>query len=209
VSIGGLAPLAWAAVAVACLTPQLAAAQGAAPASLPADPLRSSRMWIVIGAAATSVLGDCTDCEADNYLHSGSVMGKGGVAINQRIDVGGELVWVPVESEAGQHLRVTFLMASVQFRPWTTRGFFLNAATGMAFIGNWLVTIPVDAPPQRSKAFGLEVGAGWEWRTRGPVGVQVFGGQYVAALGDLETDAGTAQNVVGNFWSIGTAIVIR
>ena len=208
-STGRLAPLAWAAVAVVCLTPQLAAAQGAAPAAPAADPIGASRKWIVIGAAATSLLGDCTDCEADNYLHSGSVMGKAGVAISQRIDVGGELVWVPVTSAAGQHLRVTFLMASVQFRPWTTNGFFLNAGMGMAFIGNWLVTVPVDAPPQRSKAFGLGLGAGWEWRTRGPVGVQVFGGQYVAALGDLQTDTGTAENVVGNFWSIGSAVVIR
>ena len=96
----------------------------------------------------------------------------------------------PVTSAAGEDLRVTFVMASVQFRPWTTRGFFLKAASGMAFVANWLVTVPVDAPPQRSKAFGLGLGAGWEWRTRSPVGVQVFGGQYVAALGDLQTDAG-------------------
>jgi len=207
VTSGRLAPLAWAAVALVWLTPQLAAAQGTAPA--PADPIRSSRAWIVIGAAATSALGDCTDCEADNYLHSGSVMGNAGVSINQRIDVGGEVVWVPLTSEAGEDLRVTFVMASLQFRPWTTRGFFLKAASGMAFVANWLVTVPVDAPAQRSKAFGLGLGAGWEWRTGGPVGVQVFGGQYVAALGDLQTNAGTAENVVGNFWSIGTAVVIR
>ncbi len=206
-TIGRLAPLAWAAVALVWLTPHPAAAQGTAPAA--ADSLQSSRTWIVIGAAATSVLGDCTDCEADNYLHSGSVMGIAGVSINQRIDVGGEVVWVPVTSAAGEDLRVTFVMASVQFRPWTTSGFFIKAASGMAFIANWLVTVPVDAPPQRSKAFGLGLGVGWEWRTRGPVGVQVFGGQYVAALGDLRTDAGTAENVVGNFWSVGAAIVIR
>jgi hypothetical protein len=38
----------------------------------------------------------------------------------------------------------------------------------------------------------------------------VFGSQHVAALGDLTTsNATTVENVVGNFWAVGAAIVIR
>jgi hypothetical protein len=44
---------------------------------------------------------------------------------------------------------------------------------------------------------------------RGRFGAQVFGSQHVVALGDLETNTGTAENVMGNFWSFGAAIVIR
>jgi len=31
----------------------------------------------------------------------------------------------------------------------------------------------------------------------------------VAALGDLATSQTTIQNVVGNFWSLGSALVVR
>jgi hypothetical protein len=40
-------------------------------------------------------------------------------------------------------------------------------------------------------------------------GAQVLGGQQVAAVGDLETSERTLENVMGNFWSVGAAIVIR
>jgi hypothetical protein len=40
--------------------------------------------------------------------------------------------------------------------------------------------------------------------------VQAFGSQHVAALGDLTTsEETTVENVVGNFWMVGAAIVIR
>jgi hypothetical protein len=39
--------------------------------------------------------------------------------------------------------------------------------------------------------------------------VQVFGAQHVAALGDLQSGTTTIENVIGNFWSVGAAIVIR
>ena len=37
----------------------------------------------------------------------------------------------------------------------------------------------------------------------------MLGAQHVAALGDFQTAGGTVENVVGNFWSVGAAIVIR
>ena len=60
-----------------------------------------------------------------------------------------------------------------------------------------------------SKAFALEIGGGWEWRLSRRFGTQVFGSQHVATLGDLETATTRVENVVGNFWSLGGAIVIR
>jgi hypothetical protein len=41
------------------------------------------------------------------------------------------------------------------------------------------------------------------------MGVQLFGTQHVATLGDLETSQRRFENVVGNFWSIGAAVVFR
>ena len=55
----------------------------------------------------------------------------------------------------------------------------------------------------------LVLGTGWEWKVHGRFGVQVFGAQHVAALGDLQANDQTVENVMGNFWSLGTALVFR
>jgi hypothetical protein len=186
-------------------TPLLAVAQDMPPS------VGGSRFqpWFVAGAGSTTLLGDCTDCEADTYFHSASVLANAGVSISRRTDFGAEILWVPQTLGTGDRIRVTYLMAAVQFRPWQTRGFFLKAGSGMAFLRNWLDAVDQTAPPIRSKAFALGLGAGWEWRTSSRLGMQVFGSQHAAALGDLQTSERTAQNVMGNFWSVGAAVVIR
>ena len=186
-------------------TPSLAAAQ-AMPASAASEHFQP---WFVAGAGSTTLLGDCTDCEADTYFHSASVLANAGVSISRRTDLGAEILWVPQTLGTGDRIRVTYLMAAVQFRPWQTRGFFLKAGSGMAFLRNWLDAVDETAPPIRSKAFALGLGAGWEWRTSSRLGMQVFGSQHAAALGDLQTSVRTAENVMGNFWSVGAAVVIR
>jgi hypothetical protein len=100
-------------------------------------------------------------------------------------------------------------MAAADFRPWKTHGFFLKTGAGMAFLRNWLSALDDQEPPVRSKAFALAIGAGWEWKVRGRAGVQVFGAQHATALGDMPTSERTIQNVMGNFWSVGAAIVLR
>jgi hypothetical protein len=98
----------------------------------------------------------------------------------------------------------------VQFRPWQSKGFFVKAGAGMAFVNNWiLTTADGDDNGIRSKAFGLGLASGWEWRVSRHVGAQAIGAMHVAALGDLEVARGTVDNVMGNFWSVGAAIVLR
>ncbi len=192
-----------------CLAPRATCAQQT-PATTPATAARVSRGWLLVGGAATTLLGDCTNCAADTYIRSGSVVASAGTSLNERTDLGGEVLWVPAELTTGDRLRVTFLTATVQFRPWRTKGFFLKAGSGMAFLRNWLKTIDEEATtPVRSKAFALALGAGWEWRAGGRIGLQASGMQHVAALGDLQTSEGTVENVVGNFWSAGAAMVVR
>jgi hypothetical protein len=61
--------------------PERAAAQQPPSMAAPADsPARSSRAWLAAGGTWTSLLGDCTDCAADTYLHNGGVMAGAGVS---------------------------------------------------------------------------------------------------------------------------------
>ena len=197
-------------LACAVSLPAVAFAQPAAAAPpAPPESLPMSRLWIVGGGGSTSLLGDCTDCEERPYTHGGSVTGIVGRSINRRTDVGAEVLWMPTTMPSGDDVRITFLMASVQFRPWRTKGFFVRGGMGMAFVRNWLATVENTAPPIRSRAFGLGLGTGWEWLTGCHGGAQIYAAQHVAALGDLTTSTGSVENVMGNFWSIGGAFVIR
>ncbi len=165
--------------------------------------------WIVAGGSATSALGDCTDCPADTYLHSGGVLGIIGKSLTPRTRAGLEVFWVPVTAATGDPIRTTYVMGTAQFHPWLSSGFFVRTSAGMAFVRNWIVGGPAGSESFTSKAFALEIGGGWEWRIAPRLGTQFFGSQHVAALGDLTGSTGTVENVMANFWSVGAAIVIR
>jgi len=176
----------------------------------PANDAQGTRPWIVGGVLSTSSLGDCTDCEITTYRHTGSALINAGWSINPRADLGAEMLWVASRTAGNDRIRVSFLMASAQFRPWRTRGFFLKTGAGMAFVHNYVLDEgEAGETAFRSKAFALALGAGWEWRLARRLGAQVIGAQHVAALGDMQTSDRVVENVVGNFWSVGAAIVIR
>ncbi|HEX7779240.1 MAG TPA: hypothetical protein VF424_08390 [Vicinamibacterales bacterium] len=188
------------------LVPAGAAAQ-TPPTSAP-DPAAGS-LWLRGGFLSTTFLGDCTDCEGAQYRSTGSLMAGVGWALNPRTDLGAEFLWVKSQATESDRIRVSFLLGSVQFRPWRTRGFFVKAGAGMAFVHNWILQLEGEDPSFRSKAFALDLTAGWEWRFSRHFGAEVLAGQQVAALGDLATSVRTVENVMANFWSVGAAVVIR
>ena len=110
--------------------------------------------------------------------------------MNSRMDTGGrDLLGVEQTWPAATVFRSTFVMGAAQFRPWESKGFSLKAGMGMAFVRNWVydITGQGGGPPYTSKALGLTYGAGWTFRHTQRLGVQIFGAQHVASLGDLET----------------------
>ena len=184
----------------------IASAQGATPPSSSSSD--GWQPWIVVGGSSTTLLGDCTDCPADTYIHDGGVLGIIGTPLTPRTDIGAQVFWVPTSSAAGDPINTTYVMGTFQFRPWGSSGFFVRFSSGMAFVRNWVVDTDTSTS-FTSKAFALEIGGGWEWRFARHFGTQVFGSQHVAALGDLETATTRVENVMGNFWSVGGGIVIR
>jgi hypothetical protein len=190
-------------VAVLVLTHGIATAQ-----TTPPSP-DGRRPYVTIGGGSTTLLGDCTNCPADTYTHSGGIFGGVGTSLTPRTTVGFEVLWMPTDAATGEQIRVTYLMGTFDFQPWRSKGFFFKASTGMALVRNWVVNVDTE-DVFTSKAFALGLAAGWEWTLSRRVAAQAFGSQHVAALGDLITsDATTVENVVGNFWMVGAAIVIR
>ena len=180
----------------------------AAAQTAPSSPSTGWQPWIVVGGSSTTLLGDCTDCPADTYIHDGGVLAIVGTPLSPRTDIGGQLFWVPSSSAAGEPINTTYVMGTFQFRPWGSSGFFIRISSGMAFVRNWVVDTDTSTS-FTSKAFALEIGGGWEWRFSRRFGTQVFGSQHVAALGDLQGATQKVENVMGNFWSVGGGIVIR
>jgi hypothetical protein len=161
----------------------------------------------VAGGSFSTIRGDCQTCEEDYpYRHSGSVLANAGVRVTPRMDAGVEFFWMPMET-AGGRIRNTHFDAVAQFRPWASKGFFVKGGAGMAFVRNWVDVISPDSFNQ--KALSIVLGAGWVFRPQARFGLQVFGAQHAAALGDLQTATGQVPDVIGNFWSLGGGIVIR
>ena len=196
------------AMVLVCLTPAAAAAQDeAADTASGAAPHTG---WFVFGGAPTTVRGDCTFCEVEgreaNYLHTWSLVADAGVRMTSRLDTGLEVAWVPATTVAGDTFRTTFVVGVAQFRPWESQGFFVKAGMGMAFVRNWLFSADT---PITQKALAVVIGGGWAFRPEKRVGFQLYAAQHAAALGDFETREGALENVMGNLWSLGAAVVIR
>jgi len=189
------------------LAPAVAFAQAApqAPASQQAG--GASNLWLVAGGAYATLRGDCQTCEEDfPYRHSYSVLVDVGYRVNPRMDVGAEVYWMPIETSQGT-IRTTHIDAVAQFRPWASQGFFLKGGAGMAFVRNWVDVLGPDS--FNEKGLSVIIGAGWAFRPTARLGVQLFGMQHAFALGDLQSSQELIQDVIGNRWSVGAAVVIR
>lgn len=185
---------------LACLIPVSALAQDT-------NPPEASRLWIVAGGASGTVSGDCQDCEEDfPKRHGGALVGDVGYRVSPRLDVGADVFWMQWQNDNGQ-IRMTAIDAVAQFRPWGSKGFFVKGGAGMAFVRNWVHTVRPD--PYFSKALSVVIGGGWAFNPKGPFGMQLFAMQHVGALGDLQVGSSAVNDVTGNFWSVGAAIVIR
>lgn len=207
-----------AAVLVCWLVTVAAGAQSAGqqPQADPASPAETSRFWLVLGGAYTALRADCdapanpdaplTCDESFPYRRTGSVLADVGYRVNERADIGVEVFWIPTKTAAG-HAHVTHIDAIAQFRPWLTHGFFIKGGAGMAFLRNWVDAVGPSAINQ--KALSVVIGGGWEFRPTQRLGLQLFAAQHVGAVGDLRTADAEVDNVVGNFWSLGAAIVFR
>lgn len=168
----------------------------------------SSGVWLTGGVAFSTMRGDCQTCEEDfPYRRGPGVLANIGYRVNQRMDVGAEVFWIPISTDGSQEIHTTNIDAVAQFRPWGSKGFFIKGGAGMAFVRNWIDA--TGGSPITSKALSVVIGGGWAFRPAQPVGLQLFVAQHAVALGDFQTATADVQDVLANVWSVGVAVVIR
>jgi len=196
-------------VVCALLAPVSAFARQASP---PPNPL-SPRLWLVAGSGFAAARAGCFECGPEGVVtQSYPILLDMGVRVTPRMDAGIELYWVRLKVNDEDPIQTTFVLGLVQFRPWVDRGLFLRAGMGIGIAGNGLYNPsgPVLAPPYTTNALAINFGVGWEFTINRRWAFQVHGLQHVAALGELTTVAGgRIRNVVGNYWTVGAAVVIR
>jgi hypothetical protein len=171
-----------------------------------------SRLWISAGGGFGSARVGCDPCERDGtYRRTRDLSVDAGIRVNPKLDVGGEIAWMPISLERGEPIWTTFLLGVAQFRPWASHGFFVKGGMGLGFVRNWSVDLSLQefAPQVTTNAMALSYGAGWTIRPERRIAVHAYGMHHVAALGDLTTTLSTIQNVVSNFWTIGAGLTIR
>lgn len=191
---------------VSLLVLTTAAAQAAAQDAPPSQPARGAVLGVGLGYAAFRT--DCSNCARDDlYSTGGSLMVSGGVAVNDQVDAGGEIFWASTAFEGGDY-RASFLLGTVQFRPWKARGFYLKGGLGLAFV-RANITVDGQTTASKPKGLGVHYGAGWMFGRGRRVSFAPFGGHYVASLGDIPTSAGNAENPVSNVWFAGVTVFVR
>jgi hypothetical protein len=169
-------------------------------------------LWVVAGGGGVLARGHCGTCDRSGvFLYSPGLLVDVGVRVNPRVDAGVEFVLVRSRIEDLEPVRTTFVLGVGQFRPWTNRAFSIRAGMGIGFVGNGLYTYdqPNPAPPFTTNAIALTLGMGWEFVRQRRVTLQILATQHVVALGELTTATGSIKNVVGNYWLVGGALVIR
>ena len=178
----------------------------AAPATQAAQPARGG--WLGVGLGYAAFRTDCNNCERDDlYSTGGSLMLSGGVAVNDRVDAGGELLAASTAFDGGDY-RASFLLGTVQFRPWKARGFYIKGGLGLAFV-RASITFDGQTVESTPKGLGVHYGAGWMFGRSRRVSFAPFGGHYVASLGDIPTAGGVAENPVSNVWFAGVTVFVR
>ena len=198
---------------------------GYAPQPQPAPPTKttpkapnplSPKLWLVMGGGFAAARAGCFEVEVCNpngiSIKSYSILLDVGVRATRRVDAGLELYWVPLKVNDEDPIKTTFVLGVVQVRPWTDKGLFLRAGMGLGIAGNGLFNPygPLLKKPYTTNALGIVYGVGWEHMINRRWGVQAHALHHVAALGEVTTAADVRiRNVVGNYWTVGGAIVIR
>jgi len=185
---------------------QAAPPSQAASTTQAAPPSEGWGWWVGGGGGYIAGRLDCDNCQEDPpYGDNGAYLFQGGVRMSERLHIGGE-IFTFGRTIQDIHFRQSYLLGIAQFRPWASQGFFLKGGYGMAFVKE---VVPGGDDIIRTWGMGLTYGAGWIIDAGQHVSVAPYGAHYVTTVGDVPTPLGTAENVVGNGWFVGAAIMIR
>lgn len=176
---------------------------GAAPLLAQGKPQTRQGFNISFGIGGGSAGLECDDfCgEVDRETGQTMFLHIGGT-VSPQVTVGGEINgWAKISDD--EEDVIASLMAVVHYYPVPTQGFFLSGGAGLTSLS---VIDKTTVPNEEvtSNAFGLQIGAGYDWRVARNFSLTPYA-QYVRGfLGEAQFNGSdTGADLNSNFFQIG------
>ena len=198
-------------VALTAAVSLVSAAAGSASAQQAAAPDRG-KFVLGIGGGYAAAKTDCSNCESGEESSSG---GDGATyndvgfvslstmwRLNAKAVVGAE---VQIETSR-EDSRVLYVLGSVRFHPWASRGFFIMAGFGMVQVKSALQLPDGSDGTGTYRGVGLDYGIGWELLKNRQISLAPYGSHYVSTLSSVTVGDFTGVNVIGNVWVAGVRV---
>lgn len=200
------------ALAVLAVTVGLAsAAPGSADAQQVAAPDRG-KFILGIGGEYAATKTDCSNCgsgeeeapgeEGATYEDVAIVSISPMWRVNAKAVAGAE---VQLESSR-ENARVLYVMGTVRFHPWASRGFFIRAGFGLVQVKSKLLLPDGTGGTGTYRGIGFDYGIGWEFLKSKAVSLAPYGSHYVSTLGSVKVEDFERVNVIGNVWVAGIRV---
>lgn len=174
-----------------------------------AAPARSGFV-LGLGAGYAATKSDCSNCGADGgegedgatYDDVGFVSISPLWRLNAKVVAGAE---VQLESSR-EDARVLYLMGTVRYHPWASRGFFIRAGYGMVQVKSTVLLPDGSDGAGTYRGIGLSYGAGWELFKDSKISFAPYGAHYVSTLASVTVGGFEGVNVIGNVWVAGIQV---
>jgi hypothetical protein len=189
----------------------LAAVAAPSAAQQPA-PAARGRFVLGLGGGYAATKTDCSNCgSSDEGTEHADGAAYDDVAflsispmwrVNAKILAGAE---VQLETPR-QNARVLYVMGTLRFHPWASRGFFIRSGFGLVQVKS-KQTLPDGSDGTGAyRGMGFDYGIGWEFLKDRAISFAPYGSHYVSTLASVTVGEFTSVNVIGNVWVAGIRV---
>ena len=176
---------------------------------------RPGNFILGVGGGYAATKTDCSNCgssedegsdgDGATYDDAGFVSLAALWRVNPKTVAGAEAQLETAREDA----RVLYLMGTVRFHPWASRGFFFRAGFGMVQVRSSVSRPDGSDGTGTYRGIGLEYGVGWEFLRNRAVSLAPYGAHYVSTLSSVGVGAVERVNVIGNAWVAGLRVFIN
>ncbi|HKA24829.1 MAG TPA: outer membrane beta-barrel protein [Candidatus Eisenbacteria bacterium] len=162
-------------------------------------------MWWSLGGAYSSTKADCRDCEEQEYVDTGSFIGRVGYAVSPRVRLGGEYTRT-FRQQTGPDATLSTVSAVAQWNMVRAVPIIIEVGYGISR-ASYSVEENGNVVGIHRNGIALNLGVGSEWPI-GPVAIGPYGAMYVGGLGDVQTPTTVARDVLVLSWFAGLQVTM-
>jgi len=194
------------------ITVGVTAAAGRPAAAQQVAPPDRGRFILGLGGGYAATKTDCSNCGS---TEEGALDGDGAtyddvafVSISPLWRVNAKIVaGVEVQLEtARETARVLYLMGTVRFHPWASRGFFIGGGFGIVQVKSTPQFPDGSGGSGTYRGIGFDYGIGWELLKGRQISFAPFGSHRVSTLSSVTVGDVESVNVIGNVWLAGVRV---